>query len=127
MFSYTASPLTSRPQLKGSNNDLNVLDRSPVFDEVLEGRAPEINYTINGNNYNMGYYLTDGIYPEWATFVKTIPRPQVQVEKQGKIKYLGKLLQRMCPLDMENFEDTEKEIENLRIVKIDIENLGFEN
>ncbi|XP_017233595.1 uncharacterized protein LOC108207672 [Daucus carota subsp. sativus] len=65
----------------GSNNDINVLDRSPVFDDVLQGRAPEINYTINGNNYNMGYYLTDGIYPEWATFVKTIPRPQGEKRK----------------------------------------------
>ncbi|XP_074325375.1 uncharacterized protein LOC141662739 [Apium graveolens] len=65
----------------GSNNDINVLDRSPVFDEVLQGRAPEVNYTINGNNYNTGYYLTDGIYPEWTTFVKTIPRPQNEKRK----------------------------------------------
>ncbi|XP_074352313.1 uncharacterized protein LOC141691473 [Apium graveolens] len=56
-------------------------DRSPVFDEVLQDRAPEVNYNINGNNYNTGYYLTDEIYPEWATFVKTIPRPQSDTRK----------------------------------------------
>ena len=38
----------------GSNNDINVFDRSPIFDDVLQGHAPEENYTINGNNYNMG-------------------------------------------------------------------------
>ncbi|XP_074378378.1 uncharacterized protein LOC141719914 [Apium graveolens] len=68
----------------GSNNDINVLDRSPV----LQGRAPEVNYTVNGNNYNMGYYLTDGIYPEWATFVKTIPRPHS--EKKNYLQNIKK-------------------------------------
>ncbi|CAO2183307.1 unnamed protein product [Urochloa humidicola] len=59
----------------GSNNDINVLNNSNLFTEVLQGRAPEVQFMVNGNEYNMGYYLTDGIYPEWATFVKSVPRP----------------------------------------------------
>jgi hypothetical protein len=43
----------------GSNNDTNVLNQSTLFTQVLQGRAPEVKFTINGSEYNMGYYLTE--------------------------------------------------------------------
>jgi len=60
----------------GSNNDINVLNTSNVFLNILEGEAPNVQYTVNITSYNMRYYLADGIYLKWATFVKTIPMPQ---------------------------------------------------
>ncbi|XP_019091890.1 PREDICTED: uncharacterized protein LOC104780121 isoform X1 [Camelina sativa] len=60
----------------GTMNDLNILDRSNVFDDIITGKAPEVHYVVNGREYNLPYYLTDGIYPNWATFIQSIRLPQ---------------------------------------------------
>ena len=61
--------------MPGANNDLNILDCSPLFRQHLEGTAPKVTFTVNNNNYDMAYYLTNGIYPDWALFMKTISEP----------------------------------------------------
>jgi hypothetical protein len=81
--------------MPGSHNDINVLQRSHIFARLAEGEGPQVNYNINGHDYSMGYYLADGIYPSWATFVKTIPEPQ-----GNKKKYFAKA-QEACRKDVE--------------------------
>nr|GEZ65973.1 hypothetical protein [Tanacetum cinerariifolium] len=55
----------------GANNDINVLDNSPLFDDLLNDTAHVLLYVVNGVGYEKGYYLADGIYPQWPTFVKS--------------------------------------------------------
>nr|GEV16855.1 hypothetical protein [Tanacetum cinerariifolium] len=58
----------------GSNNAIHVLYQSPLFNDLKTGRAPEISFVANGVTYQSGYYLVDGIYPELAPLIKTIPK-----------------------------------------------------
>ncbi|XP_022681834.1 putative nuclease HARBI1 [Setaria italica] len=81
--------------MPGSHNDINVLHRSSLFARLAEGQAPKVNYTINNNEYTMGYYLADGLYPSWATIVNSIPEPQ-----GSKKKYFA-TAQEACRKDVE--------------------------
>ncbi|GAA0151023.1 hypothetical protein LIER_43125 [Lithospermum erythrorhizon] len=59
----------------GFHSDINVFEQSLVFDDIAKGDAPNVQYSINGHDYNMRYYLVDGLYINWATFEKLIPAP----------------------------------------------------
>jgi hypothetical protein len=65
----------------GTLNDLNILDRSPLFNNAVRGEAPQVNFVVNNNNYNYAYWLGDGIYPSYACFVKTFHRPVMRMQK----------------------------------------------
>uniref|UniRef100_A0A0D3AWK1 No apical meristem-associated C-terminal domain-containing protein n=1 Tax=Brassica oleracea var. oleracea TaxID=109376 RepID=A0A0D3AWK1_BRAOL len=43
----------------GTLNDINVLDRSSVFDDIINGQAPQVNFSVNEREYHLAYYLTD--------------------------------------------------------------------
>uniref|UniRef100_A0A2N9HJM7 DDE Tnp4 domain-containing protein n=1 Tax=Fagus sylvatica TaxID=28930 RepID=A0A2N9HJM7_FAGSY len=60
-----------------------------------KGRAPPVNYSINGHDYTIGCYLADGIYPQWSTFVKTISTPV-----EAKKKHFARV-QEACRKDVE--------------------------
>ncbi|CAL8085687.1 unnamed protein product [Prunus armeniaca] len=51
-----------------SQNDLNVLGQSPVFNNILRGEASNITSEINNSVHQNGYYLADDIYQRWTTF-----------------------------------------------------------
>lgn len=67
--------------LPGTLNDINVLDRSPIFRPYTEGRSHNVPFTINNVRYTMGYYLVDGIYPKYANLVSAPKQPVGEREK----------------------------------------------
>ncbi|GJS67930.1 WAT1-related protein [Tanacetum coccineum] len=50
--------------------------------------SPEISFVANGVTYPWGYYPVDGIYPELAKLVKTIPEPSDDDYKRIKYKQM---------------------------------------
>ncbi|TVU13235.1 hypothetical protein EJB05_40770, partial [Eragrostis curvula] len=72
-----------------SQNDINVLNKLPLIIQAIKGETHTIHYNVNGTQYDMGYYLADRIYPEWAVFVKTVSNPQSVEDKLYSSKQVG--------------------------------------
>ncbi|XP_023743492.1 uncharacterized protein LOC111891662 [Lactuca sativa] len=67
-----------------ANNDINVLDQSPVFNDIYLGKSHDVPLQANGVTYKCGYYLTDGIYPPLSVFVKSFTCPNDLKKKNFK-------------------------------------------
>lgn len=63
--------------LPGVYNDLQILDNSDYFAEILSGAYPPVapNFKIDGESFDSFYYLADGIYPRWKIFLNSIRDP----------------------------------------------------
>lgn len=68
-------------QPAGQHNNINVLDHSQVFGQLLLGRTPTINHSANGHHFSMCYYLTDDTYPRYAVLVQTIAHLAMMKER----------------------------------------------
>ncbi len=62
--------------LPNGNNDINVLDRSPLVANLLQGLVVDMEFIVNGKTYPNYYRLVNGNYPQWRMLVQTIHEPQ---------------------------------------------------
>ena len=74
----------------GILNDINILDRSPLFDNAVRGESPAVNFVVNNNIHNTGYWMADGIYPTYACFVKSFSRPATRMQKMFAVAHEAK-------------------------------------
>ena len=59
----------------GACNDVNVLQRSHLLDPFINGTAPRVEYCLNGKRCCRPYWFTDGIYPDFICFLKSVADP----------------------------------------------------
>nr|GEU52923.1 hypothetical protein [Tanacetum cinerariifolium] len=84
------------------NCQMSWQDNSPLFDDLLDDLAHVVPYVVNGVEYRNGYYLADGIYPEWESFVKsfTVATNPKHMRKCGLINYKSLLEPMFAPPQM---------------------------
>ncbi|GJZ22939.1 factor of DNA methylation 1-like protein, partial [Tanacetum coccineum] len=69
------------------NNDVNVLRKSPLFNDLKTRKAPDVPFVANNVRYKRGYYLPDGIYPQWSVLIRSIKNPGTNDHKRILYKH----------------------------------------
>lgn len=52
-----------------------------MFDQLFEDKTLATNYLVNVRQYMMDYYLTDDIYPKYATHIQTVSHHTIPKER----------------------------------------------
>ena len=75
--------------MRGSLNDLNILNLSPFLELLVDGSFAELEiasgktpYKVNGEIFPRFFVLVDGIDPPYSRFVKGLKLPLTDVEKR---------------------------------------------
>ncbi|KAL7598718.1 hypothetical protein Lser_V15G22199 [Lactuca serriola] len=72
---YLIVTLQAAKKATCSNNDINILGQSSLFDNILSGITLDAPFIVNTNEYKFGYYLIDEIYPTYSTSMKPFRNP----------------------------------------------------
>ena len=66
----------------GSLNDINICDRSPLLESMMDGShdAIDFSFNIDGQKFDQLYYLVDGIYPSLSRFLATVNDPTTALD-----------------------------------------------
>lgn len=110
---YCWSWFSGRP---GTNNDLNVLARSPLFQRIF---SEHFDITVSDGYHieetkpphHLLYLLGDGIYPHWPIFALPLPKSTDPLEKQYSFKQesIRKDVERLFGILQSRFEILRRE------------------
>ena len=73
----------------GSLNDIQVVGRGTLSMAYVESPASFFKYKIGDEDFEGAYFLADGIYPNYAYLMKTIPHHATDKEKHFAQKQEG--------------------------------------